>query len=67
VRNLFSSINTPGGHIVVLLFLVCLSLVCLAFHLDKAGEMILVGALATLWPLMSNRRNGNGRNGNGQH
>jgi hypothetical protein len=62
VKNLFSCMNSPGRHIVVLLLLVCLSLVCLALHLDKAGEMILVGALATLWPLMNNRKNGGGSN-----
>jgi len=60
VKTLMHYINTTGGHIIVLLFLVCLGVACMIYHQDEAGKLILVGALATLWPLMSNRKNNDG-------
>jgi hypothetical protein len=55
VRKLLDNLNSGGGHIVVLIFLICLSLFCMQIGIAKAGD-ILVGALAALWPLVSSRR-----------
>ena len=63
VEALVQNVNTPGGHILVLLFLACLGVLCLVCRQDRPGEMILVGALATPWPLMNPR---NPKGGNGQ-
>lgn len=47
----FSNLNTPGGKIVILVFLICLSLLCLWLKVDKAGD-VLAGSLACLWTLL---------------
>lgn len=45
-------LNTPGGHIVVLLFLIVLGLVAIKLRVPR-GEEIMIGALAALWPLLT--------------
>lgn len=54
MRDLLTNLNSPGGHIVILIFLICLSLFCMQIGIAKAGD-VLVGALAALWPLVTRR------------
>lgn len=56
--NLLRCLNTPGGHIVVCVFLVCLSLLCIHLQIKKA-EDVLAMALAALLALLSRRANEN--------
>jgi hypothetical protein len=44
-------LDTPSGHIVVLLFLVVLGLLAMKLQVPRAEE-IMIGALAALWPLL---------------
>jgi hypothetical protein len=47
-------LNTPGGHIVVLLFLIMLGLVAVKLQVAR-GEDILIGALAALLAELSSQ------------
>ena len=48
-------VDNPSGHIYMLLFLIFGGVVCIKLGLEE-GKLILVGALANLWPLMRNGR-----------
>jgi hypothetical protein len=54
-KFLVKNVNTPGGRILVCLGVVCLGVACWVCGQDEAGKLILVGALATLWPLLSGK------------
>ena len=41
-------LNTPGGHIIVALFIFLVG-VCLVLHGADIGKEIVMGALASLW------------------
>ncbi|HYE86362.1 MAG TPA: hypothetical protein VEA16_08400 [Vicinamibacterales bacterium] len=62
-HNFLDSLDTPGGHIAVLVFLVVLGVGLVQFDIAK-GEDVLVGAFAALLAMLRgtssnhNRQNG---------
>jgi hypothetical protein len=57
-------LDTPGGHILVLVFLIALGLIAISLEIQRA-ENILIGALAALWPLLSRNSKKYKPDGNG--
>lgn len=51
LKDLLDSLDTPGGHIGVLILLVLLGVALSTFHIAK-GEDILVGAFAALLAML---------------
>ena len=51
MRKWMEAVNTPGGHIVVLLFVIVIGIVALKMGIPR-GDEILIGALAVMWPLL---------------
>jgi len=59
MTKLVKGVNSPGGKIVVLIFLVCLGLAAMKFHLDGAAGIV-GGASALLWQWL---KKGDGNDG----